>query len=45
MKVDEVVPAGYNKMEPPKEGGEATEVKIHFTVLSMDTIDENSMVG
>eukprot|EP00094_Tigriopus_californicus_P006905 TCALIF_06650-PB protein Name:"Protein of unknown function" AED:0.81 eAED:0.84 QI:0/0.33/0.25/0.5/0/0.25/4/129/192 len=35
----------YDKMRPPKYKGNATEVNFHVTVMSLDTIDESSMVG
>lgn len=34
----------YDKMRPPKKGGEATTVFFHVTVMGLDSIDENSMV-
>jgi len=34
----------YDKMRPPKYKGNATEVLFHVTVMSLDTIDESSMV-
>ena len=34
----------YDKMRPPKFKGNATEVYFHVTVMSLDTIDESSMV-
>ncbi|XP_065217048.1 glycine receptor subunit alpha-3-like [Planococcus citri] len=33
----------YDKMRPPKKGGEATTVFFHVTVMGLDSIDENSM--
>ncbi|KAH9363378.1 hypothetical protein HPB48_006484 [Haemaphysalis longicornis] len=36
-------PAEYDSLEPPKENGKPTVVSFHFTVLSLDSIDEGSM--
>ncbi|CAL1291783.1 unnamed protein product [Larinioides sclopetarius] len=36
-------PQDYDNLQPPKENGEATVVRFHVTVLSLDTIDEGSM--
>ncbi|GBN37836.1 hypothetical protein AVEN_6365-1 [Araneus ventricosus] len=38
-------PQDYDNLQPPKENGEATVVRFHVTVLSIDTIDEGSMVS
>ncbi|GIY93416.1 uncharacterized protein CEXT_162551 [Caerostris extrusa] len=37
-------PQDYDNLQPPKEKGDATVVRFHVTVLSLDTIDEGSMV-
>ncbi|CAG0878850.1 unnamed protein product [Darwinula stevensoni] len=36
-------PRTYDKMHPPKYGGNATVVLFHVTVMSLDSIDESSM--
>ncbi|KAG8184882.1 hypothetical protein JTE90_016993 [Oedothorax gibbosus] len=36
-------PQEYDNLQPPKHKGEATVVRFHVTVLSLDTIDEGSM--
>ncbi|XP_042142979.1 uncharacterized protein LOC120837580 [Ixodes scapularis] len=36
-------PGDYDSLEPPKENGNPTVVRFHFTVLSLDSIDEGSM--
>ncbi|CAG0919268.1 unnamed protein product [Notodromas monacha] len=36
-------PKSYDKMQPPKENGAATQVYFHVTVMSLDSIDEGSM--
>lgn len=33
----------YDKMRPPKPGGQAAKVLFHVTVMSLDSIDEGSM--
>ena len=38
-------PKLYDKMRPPKKDGQATVVYFHVTVMGLDSIDENSMVG
>lgn len=38
-------PKLYDKMRPPKQGGQATAVYFHVTVMGLDSIDETSMVG
>ncbi|GFS50453.1 uncharacterized protein NPIL_405271 [Nephila pilipes] len=38
-------PQEYDNLQPPKEKGDATVVRFHVTVLSLDTIDEGSMVN
>lgn len=35
----------YDKMRPPKKDGNPTVVYFHVTVMGLDSIDENSMVG
>lgn len=35
----------YDKMRPPKKDGNPTIVYFHVTVMGLDSIDENSMVG
>ncbi|GIX89065.1 glycine receptor subunit alpha-3 [Caerostris darwini] len=37
-------PQDYDNLQPPKEKGDATVVRFHVTVLSLDTIDEGSMI-
>lgn len=36
-------PKLYDKMRPPKQGGQATAVYFHVTVMGLDSIDETSM--
>ncbi|XP_022243159.1 gamma-aminobutyric acid receptor subunit alpha-5-like [Limulus polyphemus] len=36
-------PRDYDRLQPPKENGESTIVRFHITVLSLDTVDEESM--
>ncbi|GFQ72621.1 uncharacterized protein TNCT_603211 [Trichonephila clavata] len=36
-------PQEYDNLQPPRHKGEATVVRFHVTVLSLDTIDEGSM--
>ncbi|KAG1677014.1 Glycine receptor subunit alpha-2 [Nymphon striatum] len=43
LKLETILPKGYDKMVPPKENGSATVVKFHVTVMSLDSIDEGSM--
>lgn len=38
-------PRDYDKMAPPKGGNEPTTVFFHVTVMSLDSIDESSMVS
>ena len=38
-------PKSYDKMRPPKKDGKATNVFFHVTVMSLDSINENSMVN
>lgn len=38
-------PKLYDKMRPPKQGGQATAVYFHVTVMGLDSIDETSMVS
>ncbi len=45
MRLEDIMDGDYDKMESPKEGGEATKVTLRVTLLSLDTIDEISMVG
>jgi len=33
----------YDKMRPPKPGGQPTKVEFHVTVMSLDSINEGSM--
>ncbi|XP_042902990.1 glycine receptor subunit alpha-2 [Parasteatoda tepidariorum] len=46
LEFDSILPINpdeYDNLQPPKENGEATVVRFHVTVLSIDTIDEGSM--
>lgn len=38
-------PREYDKMAPPREVGQPTIVYFHVTVMSLDSIDEESMVS
>lgn len=38
-------PKLYDKMRPPKKDGSPTVVYFHVTVMGLDSIDENAMVG
>ena len=46
LELSDILPDRYNydKMRPPKRNGQATIVEHHFTVMGLDSIDENSMV-
>ena len=45
LKFDDIVDRRfYDKMRPPKPGGNPTKVMFHVTVLSLDSINEGSMV-
>jgi len=45
MELSDILPDRYNydKMRPPKRNGLPTVVYNHFTVMGLDSIDENSM--
>jgi hypothetical protein len=38
-------PSTYDKMRPPKKDGQPCTVYFHVTVMSLDSINENSMVS
>ena len=44
MRLGDIIPGDYDKVDSPKDGGQATDVSLRLTVLSLDTIDEISMV-
>jgi len=46
MELSDILPDrySYDKMRPPKRNGLPTVVYNHFTVMGLDSIDENSMV-
>ena len=48
LKLNDILPPSpmeYDKMAPPKEKGQATVVDFHVTVMTLDSIDESSMVS
>jgi len=36
--------SSYDKMRPPKLNGQPAKVFNHFTIMGLDSINENSMV-
>jgi hypothetical protein len=47
LSLHDILPAdhkSYDKNRPPKDKGAPTTVYFHVTVLSIDSIDEESMV-
>ena len=46
MELSDILPDrySYDKMRPPKHNGLPTVVHNHFTIMGLDSIDENSMV-
>ena len=48
LKLSDLLPEdarNYDKMRPPRKDGKATRVYFHVTVMGIDSINENSMVG
>ncbi|VEN42908.1 unnamed protein product [Callosobruchus maculatus] len=48
LNIGDIMPENaktYDKMRPPKKDGNPTIVYFHVTVMGLDSIDENSMVG
>lgn len=46
LRIEDIMPddpTTYDKMRPPKQGGRPTNVHFHVTVMSIDSINENSM--
>ncbi|KAG7163635.1 Glycine receptor subunit alpha-2-like 6 [Homarus americanus] len=43
LRIEDILPSAYDKMAPPKKEGRPTVVYFHVTVMSIDSVNENSM--
>ncbi|XP_045600221.2 glycine receptor subunit alpha-2 [Procambarus clarkii] len=43
LKIEDMLPAGYDKMTPPKRDEQPTIVYFHLTIMSIDSIKESSV--